>query len=291
MRVPLVVAISLAVAVAVAPRAHAGDARIRSLITGYEKEAGACKIHLDGVTKVETGAHALDDATLAPELEALGKGHAAVQAYCDELAATLELLRADPDATYKALEHQLDDHDNKIRKLRQASKQALDELAPVISRLIPRINAANVRGADATGDQADKHAPGKFPSGRSVELPALPGTWRVSGTAATDIVSYEQGKLDATVTVRPFSTATCDQQRKLLAGKADHLDDVPPTDATKQLKLAWTVSYTQKARVYQVACVAGKAGGWLATIDAPIDAKLPLGTVMARMLAAQIAQP
>jgi len=263
----------------------AADAKIAALITGYEKEAGSCKIHLDGVTKVKTGAESLPDA--AADVETLTKGQAAVQAYCEELSNTLELLRADPNATYKSLERQLDDHDNKIRKLRQSSKVALDELAPVIQRLIPKINARV-----AAEPPVEKHAPGKFPSGRSVELPSLPGTWKVSGTAATDIVEYTEGKVDATVTVRPFSAATCDQQRKSLAGKADHLDDVAATDAAKQLKLAWYVSYTQKARVYQVACVAGKKdGGWLATIDAPIDAKLPLGTVMARMLTSQMAQP
>ncbi len=276
----------LGVVAALAGHASA-DAKIAALITGYEKEAGSCKIHLDGVTKVKTGAEGLPDA--AADVETLAKGQAAVQAYCEELSVTLELLRGDPNATYKSLERQLDDHDNKIRKLRQSSKQALDELAPVIQRLIPKINARV-----AAEPPGEKHAPGKFPSGRSVELPSLPGTWKVSGTAATDIVEYTspQGKVDATVTVRPFSAATCDQQRKSLAGKADHLDDVAATDAAKQLKLAWYVSYTQKARVYQVACVAGKKdGGWLATIDAPIDAKLPLGTVMARMLASQIAAP
>lgn len=281
MRGLLVVAVVLLAGPALA------DPRIAALTSGYEKEATACKVHLDGVTKVHTGAQGLKDEAIAADVEALAKARAAVQEYCDELAATLELLRADPGASYKSLEKQLDDHDNKIRKLRQSSKQALDGVAPVIQRLIPRINARV-----AVEPPGEKHAPGKFPSGRSVELPALPGTWRVAGTAATDIVEYTEDKIDATVTVRPFSSSTCDQQRKTLAAKADRLEDVPASDATKPLKLAWNVSYTQKARVYQVACVtAKKDGGWLATIDAPIDAKLPLGTVMARMLAGQIAQP
>lgn len=280
------VVLAVVVVVGLAARAQA-DSRIASLTAGYEKEAAACKVHLDGVTKVHTGAERLQDASLAADVAALAKAQAGVQAYCDELAATLDLLHADPGASYESLEKQLDEHDNKIRKLRQSSKQALDEVAPVIQRLIPRINARV-----AAEPPGEKHAPGKFPSGRAVELPALSGTWRVSGTAATDVVEYTEDKIDATVTVRPFSAATCDQQRKSLAAKADRLEDVPVNDAAKPLKLAWNVSYTQKARVYQVACVAGKKdGGWLATIDAPIDAKLPLGTVMARMLAAQIAQP
>jgi hypothetical protein len=275
--------LSLALVIALAAPASA-DSRITSLITGYEKEASSCQIHAAGVAKVLAGGQQLDDAK--DDVAALEKGHAEVQAYCDEVNATLELLRADPNATYKSLEKQLDDHDNKIRKLRQSSKQALDSLAPVIQRLIPRINAR--AGAAAA---ADKKPSNKFPSGRTVDLPSLPGTWKVSGSASTDTVEYTDKSLVASITVGPFSSATCDQQRKSIAAKAEHVDDVPQTDATKQLKLAWNIAYTKGGRVTQVACVAGKSGGWLATIDAPIDAKLPLGTVMAHMLAAQIAQP
>lgn len=262
----------------------AADSRITSLVTGYDKEAAACRIHADGVAKVLAGAQTLDDAK--DDVAVLDQAHADVQAYCDEVNATLELLRADPKATYKSLEKQLDEHDNKIRKLRQSSKKTLDALQPVIQRLIPRINARV--GAAAT---SEKRVPGKFPSGRTVELPSLPGTWKVSGTAATDIVEYTEKPIVATVEVRPFSAATCDQQRKAILAKVEHVDAAEQTDATKQLKLKWNLAYTKAGRVTQVACIDGKTGGWLATIDAPEGAKLPLGTVMARMLAAQIAQP
>ena len=268
--------------IALASRASA-DAKLDQLATGYDKEAAACKIHADGVAKVLAGAKELPDA--AADVDALTKAGAANQDYCDALAAVLGVLRGDPSATYKSLEKQLDDADNQIRKLRKSSKVALDGVQPVIAKLIPKINAARVAAPPA----GERKIPGKFPSGRTVDLPSLPGTWKVSGSAATDILEYEEGKVEASVTVKPFSQATCDQQKKSIADK--HLEDVAPTDAQKQIKLAWYVAYTQKARVIQVACVAGKAGGWLATVDAPIDAKLPLGTVMARMLAAQIAQP
>jgi len=264
--------------------AHAyADARTDQLATGYDKEAAACKIHADGVGKVLAGAKELPDE--AASVDALDKAAAANQEYCDALAAVLALLRADPGATYKSLEKQLDDADNKIRKLRKSSKAALDGVQPVIAKLIPKINAARVAQPPA----GEKHVPGTFPSGRKVDLPSLPGKWTVSGSAATDVLEYDEGQTNASVTVKAFSGATCDQQKKSLADKK--LEDVAPTDAQKQVKLAWYVAYTQKARVVQVACVAGKAGGWIATVDAPIDAKLPLGTVMSRMLAGQIAQP
>src|ERR1051326_1882362 len=178
---------------ALAAHAHA-DARLKSLVTGYDKEAASCKVHGDGCTKVLTGAKELPD--VAPsDIEVLTSASTANQEYCDALAKVLELLRADPDATYKALEKQLDDADNQIRKLRKSSKQALDETQPVISKLIPKINAARA----AVQPAGEKKVPGKFPSGRSIDLPSLPGTWTVSGSAATDIVGYLEGKVDATV--------------------------------------------------------------------------------------------
>jgi len=265
--------------VVLSARAYA-DPRIGQLITGYEKEAAACKIHADGIAKVLDGAKDLPDASA--DVDALAKTAAVNQDYCSALAAVLELLRADPNASYKSLEKQLDDYDNKIRKLRKASKQALDDAQPVISKLIPKINAHRI----AATSNADKR---KFPSGRAIDLPALPGTWKLSGTTATDVAAYAENAMSATVTTQPFGDGTCADQRKALAAKADRLDDVAPSDALKPLKPVWYVAYMQKGRVQQVACVTGKTGGWLATIDAPEGAKLPLGTVMARMLAVQIA--
>ncbi|MDB4959583.1 MAG: hypothetical protein JWO36_7152 [Myxococcales bacterium] len=277
------------VVIGLASRASA-DSRLKNLLTGYEKEAASCQIHADGVAKVRDGTQKLFDETKDPSLEGdrveLAVGHGEVQTYCDAVTSAVQFLQSSDGASYKSLEKELDERDNKIRKLRKSSKQTLDKLQPVIQRMIPKINA---RVGSAV--PVEKKLPGTFPSGRKVDLPALPGTWKVSGSSATDTVEYTEQKLVATVSVRPFSAATCDQQRKSLTARADHLDDVEQTDSTKKLKIVWNVAYTKNARVVQVACVEGKAGGWLATIDAPIDAKLPLGTVMARMLAAQIAQP
>src|SRR4029077_5889045 len=122
-----------------------------------------------------------DDA-VASDVKMLEAAHEVVQSYCDELSATLELIHADPKASYKSLEKQLDDHDNKIRALRKTSKKALDDSAPAITRLGPKINA-RVGAADT--HQA--RTPAAFPSGHAVKLPAWPGSWKLSGGKANDV--------------------------------------------------------------------------------------------------------
>src|SRR6185312_13078030 len=98
--------LAVVVLFALAARAHA-DARLSSLATGYEKEAASCKVHGDGCAKVLAGAKELPDAAPS-DVEVLTKASTVNQEYCDALAKVLELLRADPNATYKILEKQLD---------------------------------------------------------------------------------------------------------------------------------------------------------------------------------------
>lgn len=253
-----------------------GDARLDELATGYTKEAASCKIHAAGVAKVLDGAKLLpaDDA-IAADVDALAKAHVVVQAYCDEVDGALALLHADPAATYKTLERQLDEKDNKIRKLRQSSKKTLDALQPVIQRMIPKVNAARV----GTPEPADKKLPAKFPSGRAIELPKLAGTWALSGTATTDVAEYTEKAATTTITVRAFTGATCDQHRKALADK-------PALVETPDPRAAWKLSYSHDKRAATAMCVASKDGGWLATIDAPArDDRMT--SVAWQMLAAQ----
>ena len=54
------------------------------------------------------------------------------QTYCNDVAAALELLRADPKATYKSISKQVDERDRTIRADRKASKAALADTQPVI---------------------------------------------------------------------------------------------------------------------------------------------------------------
>ena len=263
----------------------AADSKTRELAQGYERELAACRTRADGVAKVATGAQALVDGgqkQYEADLAALRDGLAQVQAYCAELTATLEIL-ADPGAKYRSLERKLDEQDNKIRKLRQTSKKVLDDLAPVISRLIPAINARVGQAAPAP-----KKLRLKFPSERAVDGPALgSGTFRTSGSETSDIVEYSEAKASATLTTKLVAGATCEQQRKAVT--ATDASDVAATDATRSLGLAWYMAYAKATRRLRVACRMTKAGAIVATLDDPLAASAwpDLEPLLAAMIAAR----
>ncbi len=253
------------------------DSRTRALATGYTKELTACKRSADGVRKVATGAQQLVDSgakEYAVELDALHAGLDQVDAYCAELDATLQLI-ADPNVAYKPLEHQLDDHDNKVRRLRAGSKKALDTLGSVISKLVPVINARV-----GTPEPSTKRTPIKFPSGRSIDAPTLPGSWKVAGSGATDTVEYAEGKASSTISVQAITGTCADQKRSIASWSVDE----PRTEGTKDL--TWYVGYARDARRVRMACRDGKAGSVLGKIDDPAAAKWPqLEMVLTAMLA------
>lgn len=264
----------VAIALLVVSGAAAADSKTKQLAQGYTKELGACHARVDGVTKVTNGTESLGDAQYAAELDQLKAGLSQVQAYCTELDATLALI-ADPNASYKALEHQLDEHDNTIRKLRRSSKLALDGLAPVIGKMIPVINA-RAGTADAP---VKKTTPIKFASGRAIDAPALPGTWRVSGSPINDVVEYTEGKASATISVRAVD-GTCADRKKELARSA--------VDATSPTKLDWYVAYDKDTRRIHTGCRTAKTGSLIATLDEPVIASWPaLEPVLLAMLAAR----
>jgi len=261
------------------------DPKTSELARGYEKELAACKTRADGVTKVTTGTQSLVDdgqQQYEADLAALRAGLVTIQAYCAELTTTLEILNADPRATYRSLERKLDDQDNKIRKLRQSSKLVLDDLAPVISRMIPPINARI--GAAAS---APKKVHVTLPAGRTVELPVLAGTYRTSGSDTADIIEYVEARSSATVTTKLAASATCDQQRREL--RASEARDLALTEATKALQLAWYVAYTKSTRRVRVACRPTKAGAIVGTLDEPVGASAwpELEPVLSAMIAAR----
>jgi hypothetical protein len=264
----------------------AADSKTKELAQGYERELAACRTRADGVARVATGAQALVDdgqKQYEADLAALRDGLAQVQTYCTELTATLEILGADPNAKYRSLERKLDEQDNKIRKLRQTSKKVLDDLAPVISRLIPSINARVGRAAPAP-----KKLRLKFPSERAVDGPALgSGTFRTSGSETTDIVEYTEAKASATLTTKLVAGATCEQQRKAIA--ADDASDARATDATRSLGLAWYIAYAKAPRRLRVACRTTRAGAIVATLDDPLagSAWPDLEPLLAAMIAAR----
>ena len=244
----------------------AADSRTKELARDYEKELAACQARADGATRVTTGTAALVDAgqtQYAADLTTLRAGLAQLQAYCAELIATLDLLGADPSASYRSLERKIDDHDNRIRKFRQVSKKVLDDLSPVFARMIPQINARSEAPAPAA-----KQVHVKFPSGRAIDAPALAGTFRVSGSEAIDIVEYQEAKLSVTVSAKLVAATTCEQQRRALAAKDAR--DVSATDATRPLGLAWYIAYTKDSRWFHVACRAAGSGALIAMLDEPV---------------------
>jgi hypothetical protein len=89
-----------------------------------------------------------NEKALADDLAELTKVQATVQSHCDSLESTVEFLKSDPSATYKQLQKEIDERDKKIRAGRAASRQALADAEPRISRSVPRINKL-IADADA----------------------------------------------------------------------------------------------------------------------------------------------
>ena len=263
----------------------AADSKTRQLAQDYAKEAAACQIRADGVTRVTRGTERLVEdgqKQFEADLAALRAGQVQIQAYCAELAATLELLNADPGAAYRSLEHKIDDHDNQIRKYRQSTKKMLDDLAPAISRMIPEINAR--AGSPAP---APKKVRVKFPSGRAIDATILGGTYRTSGSDASDILDYAEAKSSATIVAKLVANSTCAQQRQAIT--ASDAAEVATTDATRPLGLAWYVAYGKASRRLRVACRTTEAGAVVATLDEPAGATAwpELEPLLAQMIAAR----
>lgn len=279
-----------------ASTAHA-DSKTAQLATAYDKEAASCHVREAGIAKVVLGADLLRDDAVADDLKQLQAAHEVVSHYCGELDAVLALLRA-PDASYKALEKQIDDHDNKIRPLRKASQKAIDDAAPAMGRLIPKINAAR---AVAT-DKAPAATAAAFPSGHKVKLPALPGKWQLSGAKTrVDIAEYTESGAKVTLEVRVLEES-CDRRRELVAKRgegpgasietSEPKSERAPTTLAWLPNAAWRASYTSAGRAIQVECVPTKTAGISITLDAPDKARpeRDLSDVAAQMLVAAQAE-
>src|SRR5262249_10328489 len=91
----------------------------------------------------------------AEDLADLEKVQETVQAHCDELESILDFLNGDPSATYKQLKKDIDERDTKIRAGRAATRQALADAEPRISRSVPRINKL-IAEAEAAARQATR---------------------------------------------------------------------------------------------------------------------------------------
>lgn len=137
MRIALAVLVVLCVA---APAS--ADSKIAGLVKFYKKEAMVCAKYSAGLsTAVERAKpFVAEDKDIAADVTIIHDAHVVVLDYCDSIDAMLQLLSADPKATYKQLAKDIDEHDAIVRSGRKASLQAIEDTNPVIQRLIPKIN-------------------------------------------------------------------------------------------------------------------------------------------------------
>jgi hypothetical protein len=275
------------------------DQKLLSFKPEFVRESTGCQVHLSGLTKVLSGATDLaksadpaerDD--LSRDADQLTKGIALVKEYCDELTGVITFIDTNATAPYASIQRELDVRYNKILKLRTSSKKTIEDLQPITRKLIPRMTRPQSPPSEP------RRIPGKFPSGRTIDLPSLPGSWRLSGSSTSDTAIYSESPpkgpaVSATATTRPFS-GSCDDQRKslLVRGDAEQLSDLP---LPKDLPLAWASRYTRReqatSHLVTVLCLPAKSGILLATADVSPADRAPLAdeltSLLLRMLAAQ----
>lgn len=247
------------------------DKKIQDLIPNHEREHTACLTQMGGMVKVANGVALLaKSATDAerPELEkaaaALGKGSTAFTDYCNELGNLVTYLKDNSDAAYKSVEREIDTRVGKVSKLRREGKRLAEELGPLTRKMIPRIMKLPTAAAEP-----EKRTPVKFPSGRTVHLPVLAGSWKTSGTTITDVAEYEDKQTTATVTTRQLA-GDC-SEHKPLPTKEEPVADME----VQHDSVAWAVRYVRKeksgAHAILMLCSPRRESAVLATIDLAPD--------------------
>jgi len=247
------------------------DKKIVDMTPLYKKEAAACTSQLNGLVKVAAGAKTLsadpaDKEQIARDLVQLEKAITTFEDYCKQTADMAAFLETNAKTAYKKVEREIGTRDNAIRKLRKDTKKLVVETSSCTRKLIPQITK------QTTGNPPppeEKRVPGKFPSGRVVELPTgMAGTWKLSGNAKLDTASYLDKAITATITTRVF-TGTCDQQRKAIPAKPGDIAqlDLVGNSYAKGLDIAWALQYVRGEKtaphLTMVTCVTRKTGGGL----------------------------
>lgn len=275
------------------------DKKIVDMTPGYKREADACAMQEGGLGLMVTRTRSFvatnppDKAELEKDVERLAKGHQIVVAYCAEVTAFVKFLEDNASAAYKTVQKELGTRSNAVRKARTEAKKWIEELAPITRKLIPRVT-------QRVAQVEERKQTGKFPSGRIVELPAVTGSWKLGGTAITDIAEYTTDGTTATVTTHPFSKATCEQQRKQFAAKAgdEPIADLELSAAAKAIGIEWAWRYVRrdaKPHMLTMMCVPAGAGGFVALTDMTPADQLVLADEMTKlmvtMLALQLPKP
>lgn len=272
------------------------DKKLADTAARFSRELAACEMQEGGLATVLAKTRTLvttnppDKPELDKDIERLAQGHALVEAYCTDVRAMVAFLDEHAEAAYKTVQKELAARDAAVRKTRREGKQAIEELAPLTRKLIPKVNAR-------TREIEDKKLSGKFPSGRVVDLPPLPGAWKLAGNPVTDIAEYTAEGVTGSVTAYPFANATCDQQRRMFVMKAgdEPIVDLELSPAAKAIDVQWAWRYVrrdQTPHLLTMMCVPAGAGGFVAIADlAPVDQPAiadELTKLMVAMLAAQI---
>jgi len=271
----------------------AADKRIADMTPRFERELRACEMQEGGLaivlgkTRAFVATNPPDKAELDKAIERLANGHVTVEAYCKAVRDLVEFLKDHASDAYKTVQQDVDARDAAVRKLRREGKKAIEELAPVTRKLIPRVTARV--------PQIEERKPsGKFPSGRVVELPSLAGAWKLGGNLVTDVAEYTAEDVTATVTTHPFTNATCDQQRKLFVMKAgdEPIADLALTPAAKAIDVQWAWRYVrrdQTPHMLTMMCVPVGAGGFVAIADLTPPDQLALADDMTKLMVTMLA--
>jgi hypothetical protein len=205
-----------------------------------------------GVAALATAAADAERPALEKAAAALAKGSAAFADYCSELGALVGYLQANADATYKAVEREIDTRASKVSRLRREAKRAVGELGPLTRKMIPRIMKL-----PTAAPEPEHRTSVKFPSGRGVALPVLAGSWRTSGTATSDVAEYEDKLTTATVTTRQLA-GDCVEHRTFV-NEAEEFTELD----VKTANIAWAVRYVRKEKsgshVMMMACTPHRA--------------------------------
>lgn len=278
------------------------DKKIQSMTPGFVKELSACQIEVRGLTRMVTGTTALvatlqgsERDELGADLATLTTATATVTSYCTEVEGMVKFLQDNASTAYKSVERDIDTRDNAVRKLRREAKKASQDITPLTRKLIPRLK--RTPAPDVPAPRADTI---ELASKRKVVLPKLgDGTFAVSGSSTSDVVTYKDKAGSVSVTTRPFHKISCHQQRKAFTDRSD----APATELEmpadgKTLGIAWSARVTtrsvkaQAARALLGMCIERGMGGVMVVVDIvpahrkTLDAELT--KFMVAMLAANV---
>ena len=264
------------IGIALARDAYA-DAKTQKMVTGYQREARSCKIQSDGVAKLLDGATTLqaeiNDDDVAADIAALKSAQTPIQAFCVDVNAMIDFLKADPAAPYKSLEKEIFERDKKLRELRKAFKAATDGVTPIIRRLVPRINKRAATAGAAKKTEPAKTEPAKTEPAKIEPKPEPPKEApKPPPPPPPPPVKVKEGPATS-LSARSFTGGTCDDQAKDVTKQASTFEREPKKRGVGTLGwlqgAKWRASYTQGDRSIQIACVSTKTGGVLLTLEGP----------------------